>query len=62
MQPSERKNPERKLYYRPVWEIGSGQSDAAELSAEQIDWGNRTLSYQRKKTGEWAHVMMGEET
>ncbi len=53
------RNPERNLYYQLLWEIGASQSDAAELQADQIDWKNQTLSYRRKKTGEWAQIMIG---
>jgi integrase len=42
-------NPERRLYYGVLWEIGAAQTDAAELTAAQIDWGERTLTYRRKK-------------
>ena len=52
-------NPERKLYYEFLWQVGASQSDAAMLTAEQIDWSTRTLSYQRMKTGEWAHLTIG---
>jgi hypothetical protein len=37
------------LYYQLLWEIGSSQSDAAKLTAENIDWKQRTLIYQRQK-------------
>lgn len=54
------KNAERKNYYQLLWEIGSAQSDAALLTAEQIDWQNRVLTYQRQKTGEWASIQIGK--
>lgn len=50
------KNPERNLFYRLLWEIGSSQSDAAKLTAENIDWPSRTLTYFRMKTGEKAQL------
>lgn len=52
-------NGERKLYYEALWEIGAAQSDAALLKAENIDWGEKTLSFQRQKTGSWCHVRIG---
>ena len=52
-------NTERRLFYELVWEIGASQSDAASLHAENIDWQSRLLSYQRKKTGEWAYLKIG---
>ena len=49
-------NPERNLYYQLLWEIGAAQSDAATLTAENIDWTTNTLSYSRMKTGEHAQL------
>jgi integrase len=49
-------NAERNLYYQLLWEIGASQSDAANLTAENIDWPTRTLSYFRMKTGEHAQM------
>ena len=53
------KNVERRLYYEFLWETGAAQTDAAQFCAEQIDWQRRILSYQRLKTGEWAHLQIG---
>jgi integrase len=47
-------NPERNRYYQMLWEIGASQSDAALLSADNIDPATNTLSYFRLKTGEQA--------
>lgn len=52
-------NEERRRYYELLWEIGAAQTDAANLKAENIDWKNCILSYQRKKTGEWASIRIG---
>jgi integrase len=52
-------NQERRNFYKLLWEIGSAQSDAAALKAEQIDWKHRVLTYQRQKTGEWASIQIG---
>ena len=49
-------NPERKLYYQLLWEIGASQTDGANLRAENVDWNKRTLVYQRRKTGSWAQL------
>ena len=38
------KNPERNLFYQLLWEIGSSQSDAANLTADNIDWQTNTLT------------------
>jgi integrase len=50
------KNPERRSFYQLLWEIGSSQSDAAALTAENIDWITNCLSYVRIKTGERAQL------
>jgi integrase len=55
------KNAERRLYYQLLWETGAAQTDAALLKAEQIDWSARLLSYQRQKTGEWSHLVIGNK-
>lgn len=52
-------NTERRLYYELLWEIGASQTDAASLLAENIEWGNRLLSYQRRKTGVWSYLRIG---
>jgi len=54
------KNPDRRLYYELLWETGAAQIDAAQLRAEYVDWQRRILSYQRQKTGEWAHLQIGK--
>lgn len=53
------KNAERRRYYEMLWETGAAQTDAALLRAEDVDWQQRTISYQRLKTGEWAHLQIG---
>ncbi len=44
-------NAERKAYYQLLWETGASQTDAANLTAENIDWENERLIYQRCKLG-----------
>jgi integrase len=44
-------NPERRAYYELVYETGAAQSDAANLTAEDIDRTNGVLVYRRKKLG-----------
>jgi integrase len=53
------RNVERRHYYELLWEIGAAQTDAAMLTAEDIDWSRRLLAYQRRKTGEWASMAIG---
>lgn len=52
-------NVERRAFYEMAWETGAAQTDVALLTAEKVDWKQRTLSYQRCKTGEWAHLAIG---
>jgi integrase len=54
------KNPERNLFYQVLWEIGSSQSDAAMLTADNIDWQTHTLTYYRMKTGEQAQLTISQ--
>ena len=54
-------NPERRSFYELAWHIGASQSDIAFLGAEDIDWGQRVISYQRKKTGEYALIRFDDE-
>ncbi len=54
-------NVERRQYYELLWHIGAAQSDAAALTADNIDWRERTLSFQRKKTGELCSMAIGKE-
>lgn len=42
-------NSERRKFYELLWLIGASQTDAANLTAEHIDWTGRVLRYQRKK-------------
>ena len=42
-------NPERRDFYELLWHTGASQSDAAFLSAEDVDWENRTICYSRRK-------------
>jgi integrase len=45
------KNPERCAYYELLYETGAAQTDAANLTAEDIDWQNGVLVYRRRKLG-----------
>lgn len=54
-------NGERRAFYELAWHIGASQSDIAFLDAENVDWGNQIISYERKKTGELAFIRFGTE-
>jgi integrase len=45
------KNPERRAYYELLYETGAAQTDAATLTADNIDRTNGILVYHRKKLG-----------
>lgn len=45
------KNPERRAYYELLYETGAAQTDAANLTADNIDWQSGVLIYRRKKLG-----------
>lgn len=55
------RNPEWRSFYELLWHIGGGQTDVANLRAEDIDWKQRVLSYRRRKTGSMCHISFGEE-
>ena len=52
-------NPERKKYYELLWEIGAAQTDGANLTAANVDWDHRLLSFRRQKTGELCVLEIG---
>lgn len=45
------KNPEWRAFYQMCWHLGGSQSDVAALTAGDIDWQNRLITYSRAKTG-----------
>ena len=44
-------NPERRAFYEFCWHLGGAQSDVASLTAEDIDWQSKVVSFLRHKTG-----------
>lgn len=42
-------NAERRSFYELCWALGGSQGDIAHLKAEDINWQDRLLSYERKK-------------
>ena len=54
-------NEERRNYYEMLWLIGAAQTDCSLLTAENVDWPKKTISYKRKKTGEWCHLRIGND-
>jgi integrase len=54
-------NPEIRAYYQFLWHLGGSQTDIAELTAEDIDWKDRTISYRRNKTDVPVVITFGAE-
>jgi integrase len=55
------RNPEIRAYYQLLWHLGGAQTDIAELTAGDINWKDRTVSYQRRKTGVPVVITFGTE-
>ena len=54
-------NPERRAFYALCWHTGGSSSDVAGLTAEDIDWTNRLITYSRKKTLQNSGIRFGPE-
>jgi hypothetical protein len=54
-------NPERRAFYEFCWCLGAAQSDVANLSAEDVDWQTREVSFCRRKTGTVSIIRFGQE-
>lgn len=54
-------NPERKAFYQCCWHLGGSQTDIANLTAEDIDWNSRIVSFHRLKTKTASIIRIGEE-
>jgi integrase len=53
------KNPELRDFYDLCWHLGGSQTDVANLRAEDVDWEQHVISYQRRKTGSLAMIHFG---
>lgn len=54
-------NPATRAYYQLLWYMGGAQTDIATLTAEDIDWKNRTIAYSRHKTKGVSLISFGNE-
>jgi integrase len=54
-------NPATRAFYELLWHLGGAQTDIATLTAEDIDWKDRTISYRRHKTGSVSLLSFGGE-
>jgi integrase len=55
------RNPATRAFYQLLWHLGGSQTDIATLAAEDIDWNDQTIAYQRRKTGVTSLISFGEE-
>src|ERR1017187_824433 len=54
------KKVEWKLFLELLWETGAAQGDAAAMTAEDVDWQSRTITYFRMKTGSRAQFTISK--
>src|ERR1041385_7375362 len=54
-------NPERRAFYELCWHLGGAQSDIANLTAEDVDWQTKAVSFSRNKTGTVSIIQFGGE-
>jgi integrase len=54
-------NPATRAYYELLWHLGGAQTDIATLTAEDIDWRDRTISYRRHKSGVMSLISFGND-
>jgi len=55
------KKAEWKFFLELLWETGAAQGDAAAMTAEDIDWQTRTITYFRMKTGSRAQFTISKK-
>jgi integrase len=56
---ADEQNAERRAYYECCWHLGGAKTDVANLTAEDIDWETRIVSFRRKKTGSLSLIRIG---
>src|SRR5580658_5117757 len=54
-------NLERRAFYEFCWHLGGAQSDVASLTAEDVDWQTKAVSFLRHKTGTVSIIRFGRE-
>ena len=54
-------NSERRAFYEFCWHLGGAQSDVASLTAEDVDWQTKAVSFCRHKTGTVSIIRFGKE-
>ena len=58
---SRERNTELKAFYQLLWHMGAAQSDLASLTAEDVNWHERTTAFRRHKTKVPVVITFGEE-
>jgi integrase len=54
-------NAEKRAFYQMLWHLGGAQGDVANLTAENIDWGDCVIGFPRQKTGTPSLIRFGQE-
>ncbi len=54
-------NAERRNYYQFLWETGAAQTDAANMTAENVDWKNCQIIYRRANSFSWLLLAFGDD-
>ena len=54
-------NPAIRAYYELLWYLGGAQTDVATLTADDINWKDRTIAYRRHKTAVTSLISFGNE-
>jgi len=54
-------NEETRSFYELLWHLGESQTDVATLTAENVDWGNRVVTYTRHKTSALSQLHFGDQ-
>ncbi len=54
-------NAERRVFYEVAWHLGASQTDIALLTAENINWDSRVVSFQRLKTAQPCVLHFGDD-
>ena len=55
------KNAERKAYLELLWHVGAAQIDLVSLTAADVDWNTKTITFFRRKTGKPCVLRFGED-
>ncbi len=55
------RNPEWRAYYQMLWHTGGAQTDVATLTADNVDWNMKLITFNRCKTGSLVQLHFGRE-